>query len=86
MNVACPDVTVADDLLEEIRAATKGKARRIVTSLHELQTWARNHGTMAVDSAGYSGRIFTGEIPVRHRARPRKAARANGNGQAAGAA
>jgi DNA transposition AAA+ family ATPase len=64
-RVICPKIEVAPDLLEAIRARTNGRARRIATTLHEVQSWARNCGRTSVDLAGYEGRIFTGETPIR---------------------
>ncbi|MBL6431694.1 MAG: hypothetical protein HPM95_13230 [Alphaproteobacteria bacterium] len=58
-----PDLTIAEDLLDDIRKQTAGKARRIATTLHEIGQFARNHGLKDLDRASYTGRIFTGETP-----------------------
>lgn len=63
----CPDLTLAEDLLDQIRTATKGKARRIATTLHEIGQYARNRGLTSLDRESYEGRIFTGETPHRRR-------------------
>jgi DNA transposition AAA+ family ATPase len=64
----CPSVTIAPDLLDDIRSRTAGKARRIATTLHEIRQFARNHGLTALDRGTYQGRIATGETPIRRRA------------------
>jgi DNA transposition AAA+ family ATPase len=64
-SLLCRDVVLADDLLEQIRTSTHGRARRIATTLHEVENFARNHGLKTVDAKGYLGRIITGEAPRR---------------------
>lgn len=55
-------VTLSDPLLERVRQQSDGRARRIVTNLHHIAEYARNHGVTAVDE-GYTGRFYTGEVP-----------------------
>lgn len=61
-----PRLTVADELLDHIRQRTGGKARRIATTLHEADQWARKSGSMELTLANYRGRIFDGVAPKRH--------------------
>lgn len=56
-------VTIADDLLDDIRVQGDGRARRIATSLDGVSHWARNEGVTAVSKAVYTGAIYTGEPP-----------------------
>ncbi|SDU09094.1 AAA family ATPase [Stappia sp. ES.058] len=62
-----PEVAIAEELLNDIRKQTAGKARRIATTLHEIGQFARNHGLKDLDRTSYTGRIFTGETPIRRR-------------------
>ena len=65
----CPRVHIADDLVAEIVAATKGVTRRIVTNLQAAQAAAMNQGRDTIDRASWGDRRFnTGAIA------PRKAA------------
>lgn len=65
----CPRVRVADDLVAEIVAATKGVTRRIVTNLQAAQAAAMGQGHEVIDLKGWGQRRFnTGAIA------PRKAA------------
>lgn len=64
-----PGLSISDGLLERIRSETKGRARRIATSLHEAAAWAAARGRDRLDETGYGGRIFDGSAPSRHAAR-----------------
>ena len=61
-----PRLSIADDLLDHIRQRTGGKARRIATTLHEAEQWARKSGLAELTLATYRGRIFDGVAPRRH--------------------
>jgi DNA transposition AAA+ family ATPase len=63
-----PQLAIADALLDRIRAETRGTARRIATTLHEVAAFARNAGQQSLDDATYGGRIFTGVAPKRRAA------------------
>ncbi len=62
-----PGIEVSDDLLEYIVSETKGVASRIVASLAEVGQFCAVHGSRTMDRAAYSGAIFTGRAPRRHR-------------------
>lgn len=62
-RMALGDVAIADDLLETVRLRGDGRARRIVTTLYGMAEWARNAGVRSLDSANYTGGVFTGEAP-----------------------
>jgi DNA transposition AAA+ family ATPase len=64
-----PQLAIADELLDTIRARTGGKARRIATTLNEAASFARNQGLTELTSGNYRGRVFTGETPRRFKAR-----------------
>lgn len=55
---------IADDLLEDIRVAGDGRARRIATSLDGVAQWTRSHGLQEVSRANYQGPVYTGQPPV----------------------
>lgn len=58
-----PRLTLTDGLLERVRSESDGRARRIVTNLHHIAEWARNHGRAGADE-DYDGSIFTGQVPT----------------------
>jgi hypothetical protein len=64
-----PKLGMTDELLDRIRASTGGKARRIATTLHEADQFARQAGVGELTIENYKGRIFTGEAPKRHERR-----------------
>ncbi len=64
----CPNVEVHCDLIEEIIRQTRGKARRIVTTLNKVAEQARNNGLEQINVAQFSGSYFTGRAPNRHEA------------------
>lgn len=58
------NVTIADDLLEAIRAKSGGRARRIVVNIHHAAELARNDGVSKLDLKRWGeNRFFTGEPP-----------------------
>lgn len=62
-----PELDLADDLVEEVRKQTEGRARRIVVTLEAIREFARNTGTKALDRATYQGAYFTSTPPRRGR-------------------
>lgn len=60
-KIRCPGVKLAPDLLGHIVQQTKGNARRIATTLHNVKVFAVNEGVAALDLAAYRGGVFTGE-------------------------
>ncbi|MDC7787331.1 ATP-binding protein [Rhodoplanes sp. TEM] len=54
----CPRVSVAADLLDDIRRQSEGRARRIVVNLSRVGELARNRGLTAVDRAAWGGTAF----------------------------
>lgn len=66
-----PDLTLADDLLEDLRTAVNGCLRRVAVNLYRIQGEAEAVGLEALDLAQWTklGRSwFTGEAPARRRA------------------
>jgi len=62
----CPKIKVEDDLLEEIIAQTQGVARRVVTTLNQVNEQARNQGVLEISKENFEGPYFTGRAPTRH--------------------
>ena len=60
-----PKLSISDELLDDIREQTHGKARRIATTLNAAAAFASNSGLQTLDLGNYQGRIFTGETPKR---------------------
>ena len=60
-KIRCPGVTLAPDLLAHIVTQTKGNARRIATTLHNVKVFAINGGHQQLDLDAYRGGVFTGE-------------------------
>lgn len=61
-----PGVDISDGLLKDIVSRTRGNARRIATTLYQVENEATNSGTQTMDQATYSGPIHTGETPTRY--------------------
>ena len=58
-------ISISDDLLESICAASGGRARRIVVNLAHARELARNRSIKALDLNSWGGqKYFTGEPPV----------------------
>lgn len=66
-RIICPNLTLADDLLQHFIDRTKGRTRRVANTLHEAATVARNKGLSALDRASFDGTVYTDEIPTRER-------------------
>ena len=64
----CPEIAVAEDLLEAIIRQTEGNARKIAATLHKAKGWAQNSGLSVLEAGSYGGGFFTGEAPSRKRA------------------
>ncbi|HYH17610.1 MAG TPA: AAA family ATPase [Azospirillum sp.] len=61
----CPDITVADDLLEHLIGQTYGSTRRVSMNLVNVATFAKGEGLRSVSLADYAGqRINTGAAPA----------------------
>lgn len=60
-RIRCPDVELATDLLADIVRQTRGNARRIATTLHNVRVYAVNQGAKSLDLSSYRGGVFTGE-------------------------
>jgi DNA transposition AAA+ family ATPase len=60
-----PDIALADDIVEQIRRACDGRARRIVTTVFRLREWCKGQGLAEIDLARYRGGFATGTPPVR---------------------
>ncbi|UGA45980.1 ATP-binding protein [Bradyrhizobium quebecense] len=64
-NAFAPKVDIKDDLLEEIRARSGGRARRIVVNLDQAAELARNKSMKALDMKLWGAADFyTGEPPA----------------------
>lgn len=62
----CRAVTIDDDLLAAIHAASRGSARRICVNLERVQDEAMSQGLAEIGLAEWGDReFFTGEAPVR---------------------
>lgn len=60
----CPNITIAPDLLDEIRRQSQGRARRIVVNLDRVLEIARNRGVQAVDRAAWGhADFYTAKAP-----------------------
>lgn len=66
-SALCPKVTVAPDLLEEIRRQSDGRARRIVVNLARVTELARNRGLARVDRAAWGTAAFYTSRPPQPR-------------------
>ncbi|MDT4806667.1 AAA domain protein [compost metagenome] len=61
-----PGLSIADELLEDLRRQTRGCLRRVAVNLYRVHTEAQAMGTDAVDLAVWGKRgWFTGEAPAR---------------------
>ncbi|MGE7992520.1 AAA family ATPase [Pseudomonas sp. NPDC089554] len=61
-----PEISFADDLLEDLRAATKGCLRRVAVNLHRVQSEASAAMLDGIGLAQWGQRgWFTGEAPAR---------------------
>lgn len=61
----CPRITVAPDLLDDIRKQSDGRARRIVVNLARVTELARNRGLSTIDRAAWGGTaFFTSKAPA----------------------
>ncbi|MEX5342988.1 AAA family ATPase [Pseudomonas sp. I2] len=61
-----PEISFGDDLLEDLRTATKGCLRRVAVNLHRVQSEASAAMLDAIDLAEWGQRgWFTGEAPAR---------------------
>ncbi|MEC9247160.1 MAG: ATP-binding protein [Pseudomonadota bacterium] len=66
-SILCPQVELADDLLDKIVIKTGGRTRRIANTLHEISIRSTAEGRNSFDATTYQGPIETGEAPVRGR-------------------
>jgi DNA transposition AAA+ family ATPase len=64
-GIRCQGVKLAPDLLQSIVSQTKGNARKIATTLHNVRIFAVNAGVAELDLDAYRGGVFTGEAPKR---------------------
>ncbi|GLK74699.1 ATP-binding protein [Ancylobacter dichloromethanicus] len=63
-NAFCPNLTISEDLLDEIRRQSQGRARRIVVNLAQVQEIARNRGITAVDRSAWGrAEFYTSKAP-----------------------
>lgn len=57
------EITMDDEMLEDIRRKGEGRARRIVVSLDDVERWARVKGVRALTLKIYTGPSYAGEAP-----------------------
>lgn len=63
---AYPNQVMADDLLEDLRKATRGCLRRVAVNLYRVHSEAQAIGVDSIDLAQWGKRTwFTGEAPAR---------------------
>lgn len=62
------DITIADDLLEDLTTASGGSIRRICVNLDRLREFARTRGLAALDRGTWDGGFFNG-LPPKPRGR-----------------
>ncbi|MBG6291054.1 AAA family ATPase [Pseudomonas nitroreducens] len=66
VDATYPHLTIADELLEDLRSKTKGCLRRVAVNLYRVHTEAQAIGTDKIDLATWGNREwFTGEAPAR---------------------
>jgi DNA transposition AAA+ family ATPase len=63
--IFAPHLSLSDDLLDQIRAQSQGKARRIVTNLDRIKEWAFEQGRTDLNSADYRGGFQPVSAPPR---------------------
>lgn len=56
-------IEISDELLDRVRAASSGRARRIVVNLDLLTEHARNNGLKALSGDDFHGDFYTGAAP-----------------------
>jgi len=62
----CPDVTIADDLLESIRRGSAGVARVICVNLDAVREHCQKEGIKKIDLDAWGKRsLYTGDAPTR---------------------
>jgi DNA transposition AAA+ family ATPase len=62
-KIFLPNVAIADDLLDKIRIAGDGRARRIVVTLNKALEESRKSNLRALTLENYKGEIYTGQAP-----------------------
>ncbi len=66
VDATYPHLTIADELLEDLRSKTKGCLRRVAVNLYRVHTEAQAIGADTIDLATWGNRgWFTGEAPAR---------------------
>jgi DNA transposition AAA+ family ATPase len=58
-----PKLAMTDELLEAIRTASLGRARRIVVNISRAAEFARNKGIATLGTDKWKGEFYTGEPP-----------------------
>lgn len=61
----CQGVAVSDCLLESVIKAAHGSARYVCTNLDRVAEFAGKHNLQSINSAEYTGTLFTGQAPAR---------------------
>jgi len=65
----CPNLEVADDLLERVKEMARGGARRICVNLDMIRDYCQKQGLKRINLEGWGRReIYTGDVPARSRA------------------
>ena len=66
-RIIAPDLAIGEDVLDEIRRRTDGRARRIVTSLERLRHKAGVHGAEQLTLDLLDGTVAEGRLPALRR-------------------
>jgi DNA transposition AAA+ family ATPase len=66
-NLFCPSLAIDDTVLEAMRKASEGRARRIVTNLYRAREFAATRGLKVLGATGPLPDFFTGTPPARTR-------------------
>lgn len=64
----CPQLAIDDAVLEQVRQASGGRARRIVTNLYRAKEFAATRGLSGLEPGGPLPDFFTGRPPRRRAA------------------
>ena len=64
-DIYCPNVQIADDLIQSITRAAKGSVRRIAVNLAQVKEFSRKTGRKQIGLKDYTQPLYTGEAPTR---------------------
>lgn len=64
-GIYCPNVDIADDLMEALTKASKGSVRRIAVNLAQIKEFARRSARKELSLRDYTQPFYTGDAPTR---------------------